>query len=259
MADERRDRRIAEIDRDGSPQIDMIVLIDRDVDMVTPLCTQTTYEGLLDEVLGISATGTVAFQSAAETEAGPGPGPGPGPDADANASRNEREKTKTIRARLDSGDALFAELRDLNFGRACETLRAKSFAMQSEYRSMESDARAMSVSAIGGFVRKMRAAVSPGAGRSCTPRSPSARWTARAGTRTSDACASRRCWTPSACAWATPRSSGKPRCRACRRACRTRCASAETRASRRCASASRRWRSGARTCGARLGFWRWRA
>ena len=164
MADERRDRRIAEIDRDGSPQIDMIVLIDRDVDMVTPLCTQTTYEGLLDEVLGISATGTVAFQSAAETEAGPGPGPGPGPDADANASRNEREKTKTIRARLDSGDALFAELRDLNFGRACETLRAKSFAMQSEYRSMESDARAMSVSAIGGFVRKMRAAVSPGAG-----------------------------------------------------------------------------------------------
>lgn len=135
----------------------MIVLIDRDVDMVTPLCTQTTYEGLLDEVLGISATGTVAFQSAAETETETETGPGP-----------EREKTKTIRARLDSGDALFAELRDLNFGRACETLRAKSFAMQSEYRDMrsetESDARAISVSAIGGFVRKMRAAVSPGAG-----------------------------------------------------------------------------------------------
>ena len=74
---------------------------------------------------------------------------------------------KRVRARLDSGDPLFAELRDLNFGRACETLRAKSFAMQSEYRDMQTSSagkHAMSVSAIGGFVRKMRAAVTPGAG-----------------------------------------------------------------------------------------------
>ena len=31
----------------------MIVLIDRDVDMVTPLCTQLTYEGLIDEIIGV--------------------------------------------------------------------------------------------------------------------------------------------------------------------------------------------------------------
>ena len=79
MADERRDRRIAEIDRDGSPQIDMIVLIDRDVDMVTPLCTQTTYEGLLDEVLGISATGTVAFLRARRGRRRRAPAPAPAP------------------------------------------------------------------------------------------------------------------------------------------------------------------------------------
>ncbi len=33
--------------------LDEIILIDRTVDMVTPMCTQLTYEGLLDEVLGI--------------------------------------------------------------------------------------------------------------------------------------------------------------------------------------------------------------
>ena len=146
--------------KEGAPQIDMLVLIDRDVDMVTPLCTQTTYEGLLDEVLGISATGTVAFETNEEDE-----------------GNNEKGGQKVTRARLDSSDALFSELRDLNFGRACETLRAKSFAMQSEYRDMrrfgsenENDvsanehASSMSVSDIGGFVRKMRAAVTPGAG-----------------------------------------------------------------------------------------------
>ena len=64
--------------------------------------------------------------------------------------------------------ALFAERVDWTVGRAWETLRARSFAMQGEYRARrsetESDARAISVSAIGGFVRTMHAAVSPGAG-----------------------------------------------------------------------------------------------
>ena len=157
-----RARAEAFLGTEGAPQIDMLVLIDRDVDMVTPLCTQTTYEGLLDEVLGISATGTVSFETNEEEEGNEGTG---------------GRKKKITRARLDSSDALFSELRDLNFGRACETLRAKSFAMQSEYRDMrgfgsetENDVGAnerasqMSVSDIGGFVRKMRAAVTPGAG-----------------------------------------------------------------------------------------------
>lgn len=37
----------------GSLAIDELILIDREVDCVTPMCTQLTYEGLLDEVLGI--------------------------------------------------------------------------------------------------------------------------------------------------------------------------------------------------------------
>jgi hypothetical protein len=37
-----------------SPQIDCLLLIDRNVDLLTPLCTQLTYEGLIDEIYGIS-------------------------------------------------------------------------------------------------------------------------------------------------------------------------------------------------------------
>lgn len=35
------------------PEIDNLILIDRDVDMVTPCCTQLTYEGLVDETFSI--------------------------------------------------------------------------------------------------------------------------------------------------------------------------------------------------------------
>ena len=39
--------------KDTTPQIDAIVLLDRSVDLVSVLSTQLTYEGLIDEVFGI--------------------------------------------------------------------------------------------------------------------------------------------------------------------------------------------------------------
>jgi hypothetical protein len=36
-----------------SDKIDSLIIIDRKVDMVTPLLTQLTYEGLIDELIGI--------------------------------------------------------------------------------------------------------------------------------------------------------------------------------------------------------------
>ena len=37
----------------GGGQIDTLILVDRTVDPLTPLCTQLTYEGLVDETLQI--------------------------------------------------------------------------------------------------------------------------------------------------------------------------------------------------------------
>ena len=36
-----------------TPQIDAVVFLDRSVDLLTPLSTQLTYEGLIDELYGI--------------------------------------------------------------------------------------------------------------------------------------------------------------------------------------------------------------
>ena len=40
-------------EREVAPQIDSIILLDRSVDLLTPLSTQLTYEGLIDEIYGV--------------------------------------------------------------------------------------------------------------------------------------------------------------------------------------------------------------
>lgn len=40
--------------RAGLGPIHSMLLLDRELDLVTPMCTQLTYEGLLDEVMGVN-------------------------------------------------------------------------------------------------------------------------------------------------------------------------------------------------------------
>ena len=49
----RKKREIADGERPVPPQIDTLLLIDRNVDLLTPLFTQLTYEGLIDEFFNI--------------------------------------------------------------------------------------------------------------------------------------------------------------------------------------------------------------
>ena len=47
----------------GGSRIDQLVLVDRVVDLISPMCTQLTYEGLIDETLHIKH-GTVTTETA---------------------------------------------------------------------------------------------------------------------------------------------------------------------------------------------------
>jgi hypothetical protein len=49
------------------PRIHRVILLDREVDLVTPLMTQITLEGLIDEVTGIRA-GAVPWAPRGEEE-----------------------------------------------------------------------------------------------------------------------------------------------------------------------------------------------
>lgn len=100
----------SEFDKSGlapSTTTEGIIIIDREVDMVTPLLTQLTYEGLIDEVFGIQNNQTevdstiVGAPSQAAQSASAAP-----------ASSNQSRKRKV---QLDSSDKMFDQLRDTNF------------------------------------------------------------------------------------------------------------------------------------------------
>jgi hypothetical protein len=83
----------------GEGGVDTLILLDRRVDMATPMCTQLTYEGLLDEVLGL---GYGQIRGAAGVGGGAG-----GEGAAVPAGAPPKRVTG-----LTSADAVFAETRD---------------------------------------------------------------------------------------------------------------------------------------------------
>lgn len=49
-----------------SEKIDSLIVIDRRVDMISPLLTQLTYEGLVDELIGIKNCGLLSVVKCVE-------------------------------------------------------------------------------------------------------------------------------------------------------------------------------------------------
>lgn len=80
--------------------IDKILLIDRSVDLITPLATQLTYEGLIDEIFGINnSTASFPIHNFLTTE-------------EKNSNTLSEDKKQII---LNSGETLFSDIRDKNF------------------------------------------------------------------------------------------------------------------------------------------------
>ncbi|XP_018568521.1 vacuolar protein sorting-associated protein 33A [Anoplophora glabripennis] len=80
--------------------IDQIILIDRSVDLITPLATQLTYEGLIDEIFGINcSTASFPIDNFLTSE-------------ERTSESLSEDKKQVI---LNFADKLFADIRDKNF------------------------------------------------------------------------------------------------------------------------------------------------
>ncbi|KAJ3295464.1 hypothetical protein HK104_002652 [Borealophlyctis nickersoniae] len=90
-------------------EIDSMIIIDRSVDLITPMCTQLTYEGLIDEVFGIKSTFVELDPSIAGVPA-PAAATGAGSSSAVPPVSNKPKKVP-----LNSADKLYAQLRDFNF------------------------------------------------------------------------------------------------------------------------------------------------
>lgn len=112
--------------------VDELILIDRSVDMVTPMCTQLTYEGLLDELLGMRY-GQIKDNSKD------------------NASRPPRASG------LDDGDPVFREIKDKTFMGARAWVNA---ALREIQQFRDEQMSAADVSALRGFVSNLKTSFS---------------------------------------------------------------------------------------------------
>jgi len=84
------------------PEIDQLILIDRQVDLVSPICTPLTYEGLIDELFGIKCGQVEVELENAADDAAP-------------AEDGETEGLKKVTQTLNSSDKLYHEVRDMYF------------------------------------------------------------------------------------------------------------------------------------------------
>lgn len=117
--------------------IEHLLLIDRCVDLLSPLVTQLTYEGLIDEIFGIKDN-MVQLPAKKFHDS---------QDSLTTMSLNEKE-----RIILNSGEELFAEIRDKNFNGVGLVLSKKAKLISSQFDERHGD---KSVQEIKQFVARL--------------------------------------------------------------------------------------------------------
>lgn len=111
-----------------SANTENLIIIDRDVDFGTPLLTQLTYEGLIDEYVGIKNN-----QAEVDTNI---VGPASAPQAQESSKTPQQAKQGLKRKiQLDASDQLFNQLRDANFAIVGDILNKVARRLETEYQT----------------------------------------------------------------------------------------------------------------------------
>ena len=141
------------------PEIDTLILLDRAVDFITPLLTPLTYEGIIDEFIGIHHgaikvdPGLVGDTDAKDAGGGRGGGWPSTPTSSSSASTPKDPVTIA----LNSNDALYAEIRDLHLEVLGLQLNEKAMEMRQTYARVKEETRDGSLNEIHDVVKSIPA------------------------------------------------------------------------------------------------------
>lgn len=117
-----------------------VIIIDREVDPVTPLLTQLTYEGLIDEVFVIQNN-----QTKVDTAVVGAPAP--------SSAATSQSRDRTIQ--LDSTDKLYDQLRDANFAIVGSLLNKVARRLQQVQTDYESKQKSKTLAELKDFVGQL--------------------------------------------------------------------------------------------------------
>ncbi|KAI9806850.1 MAG: hypothetical protein M1833_002507 [Piccolia ochrophora] len=132
-----------------SSTIENLIIIDREVDLATVLMTQLTYEGLIDEQVGIQHNQAEVDSSIVGGAAAPQPQSPSTSKSPAPAQSQQGMKRKIA---LDSSDKLYNQLRDVNFAIVGSLLNKVARRLEHDYESRHG---AKSTSELREFVTKL--------------------------------------------------------------------------------------------------------
>ncbi|KAG8575362.1 hypothetical protein GDO81_009537 [Engystomops pustulosus] len=96
------------VQKERKPDLGLVFMIDRDVDYITPMCSQVVYEGLVDDIFRIKC-GSVEF----------------GPEVTSS--------DRSVKILLNSQDKVFGEIRNEHFSNVFSFLSQKARNLQSQY------------------------------------------------------------------------------------------------------------------------------
>lgn len=125
-----------------STTIESVILIDREVDFVTPLLTQLTYEGLVDEFFGIENNQTKVDTTVVGA-------------SNQASSANSQARKRPVQ--LDSSDKLYEQLRDANFAIVGSLLNKVALRLQKVQKDYEVNQSSKTISELKDFVGNLPA------------------------------------------------------------------------------------------------------
>lgn len=134
--------------------IDQLVVIDRMSDPLTPLLTQLTYEGLIDEWYGVSESGQAELPNSVVSPS-TSQGTTTATNQESNADHGSGHLSATERKKVTLGgenDQLFNTIRDNNFSVVGQSLNKVARQLQSDYETRH---EAKTVNQIKAFVGKL--------------------------------------------------------------------------------------------------------
>ncbi|KAL2436727.1 Vacuolar protein sorting-associated protein 33A [Exophiala dermatitidis] len=131
-----------------STSIEQLIIIDRDVDFATPMLTQLTYEGLIDELVGIKHNRAEVDSSVIGAAPQQRPQGGSSSTSTPTAVRQGLKR----RIQLDSSDPLFQQLRSENFALIGPQLNKIARRLESDYEGRH---QARGINELREFVNKL--------------------------------------------------------------------------------------------------------
>ncbi|KAL4926005.1 Sec1 family protein [Aspergillus undulatus] len=111
-----------------SANIESLIVIDREVDFGTPLLTQLTYEGLIDELVGIKHNQADVDPSIVRASSTP-------QAQESSKTPQQAKQGQKRKIQLDASDQLFNQLRDANFAIVGDILNKVARRLETDYDS----------------------------------------------------------------------------------------------------------------------------